>query len=189
MNAVNHLTLPADLPVPLDDGAARHLPGMRMPAIALPATDGRRIDLSKLTAPRNVIYAYPRTGAPGQPVPPEWDMVPGARGCTPQSCSFRDLHRELTALGAEIFGLSTQTTEYQREMAERNHLPFAVLSDAQFALTEALRLPTFTFEGVRLLKRLTLILRAGSIEAALYPVFPPDRSAADTLAWLQAHPL
>ena len=189
MELTPSLALPADLPAPIDDGAARHLPGMCVPTIRLMATDGRRIDPSKLTAPRSVIYAYPRTGLPDKAIPESWDMIPGARGCTPQSCSFRDHHEELAALGAEVFGLSTQTTEYQREMATRLHLPFAVLSDAQFALTEALNLPTFRFEGVRLLKRLTLIVRGGRIEAALYPVFPPDRSASDTLTWLQAHPL
>jgi peroxiredoxin len=189
MELTPSLALPTDLPAPADDGAARHLPGLRVPAIALPATDGRLIDLAALAAPRTVIYCYPRTGLPDKPIPQAWDMIPGARGCTPQSCSFRDHHRELADLGTEIFGLSTQTTEYQREMAVRLHLPFAVLSDVRFALTEALHLPTFMFEGVRLLKRLTLILRKGSVEAALYPVFPPDRSAADTLAWLGSHPL
>lgn len=181
--------LPADLPRPVDDGACRHLPGLALPAIALPSTLGGSIDLSKRAAPRSVIYAYPRTGVPDRPLPVGWDAIPGARGCTPQSCSFRDHHAELAALGAEVFGLSTQTPEYQREMAARLHLPFAVLSDAGFALTEALRLPTFTVEGMRLIKRLTLIIRGGRIEDVLYPVFPPDRSAAETLGWLRAHPL
>jgi peroxiredoxin len=176
---------PPDLPRPVDDGACDHLPGMAMPAVALPSTAGRMVDLSALPPGRTVIYAYPRTGEPGKPVPEGWDAIPGARGCTPQSCAFRDHHAELAALGAGVFGLSTQTTDYQREMAERLHLPFEVLSDADFRLTEALRLPTFEAAGMRLLKRLTLIVRDGSIEHVFYPVFPPDRSAEEVLAWLR----
>jgi peroxiredoxin len=181
--------LPANLPRPVDDGACRHLAGMRMPNVVLPSTAGRAVNLGTLSAPRTVIYCYPMTGVPGKPLPQGWDLIPGARGCTPQACSFRDHHRELTELGAEVFGLSTQTTEYQREMAERLHLPFEVLSDAQFKLCEALRLPMFEVEGMRLVKRLTLIVRNGAIEHVLYPVFPSDESAAQTISWLKANPM
>ena len=136
-----------------------------------------------------MIYCYPRTGRPGEPLPDGWDAIPGARGCTPQSCAFRDHHRELADLGAEVYGLSTQTTDYQREMAERLHLPFEVLSDARFALTDALRLPTFEVDGMRLIKRLTLIVRNQRIEHVLYPVFPPNESAAQVIDWLERHPI
>jgi peroxiredoxin len=181
--------LPEGLPVPVDDGAAAHLVGMAVPPVRLRSTLGRMVDLASLTAPRTVIYAYPMTGVPGQALPEGWDMIPGARGCTPQSCGFRDHHAELAALGAEVFGLSTQSTDYQREMSERLHLPFEVLSDAEFELSDALRLPTFTVAGMRLLKRQTLILRDRYIEHVFYPVFPPNESAAKVLGWLAAHPL
>lgn len=181
--------LPPDLPAPTDDGASRHLPGLPLPALSLPSTAGRLVNLATLPAARTVLYAYPMTGVPGVALPPGWNEIPGARGCTPQSCGFRDHHAELAGLGCEVFGLSTQTSEYQREMAGRLHLPFEVLSDAAFLLTDALRLPTFEVEGRRLVKRLTLIVRAGRIEAALYPVFPPNESAAQTLSWLRSHPL
>jgi peroxiredoxin len=185
----NPADLPPDLPRPVDDGACDHLPGLAMPAIRLPSTAGRLVDLGALAAPRTVIYGYPRTGRPGERLPDGWDAIPGARGCTPQSCGFRDHHRELAELGAEVYGLSTQTTEYQREMAQRLHLPFEVLSDARFALVEALRLPTFEVDGMRLIKRLTLIVRDGRIEHVFYPVFPPDASAAQVLDWLERHPI
>jgi peroxiredoxin len=182
-------SLPADLPVPVDDGACDHLVGMSVPAIALPSTGGRDVVLAETGRPRTVVYAYPRTGVPGEPSPDGWDMIPGARGCTPQSCAFRDHHQELLDLGAEVFGLSTQTTAFQGEMAARLHLPFEVLSDADLHLTRALRLPTFEVAGMTLIRRLTLILLAGRVEHVFYPVFPPDGSAAQTLAWLRAHPL
>lgn len=178
--------LPDDLPVPVDDGACDHLPGMRWPAIALASTAGGTVDLSRM-AGRSVVYVYPMTGRPDRPTPEGWEAIPGARGCTPQSCAFRDHHAELAALGARVFGLSVQTTEYQQEMVERLHLPFPVLSDAGFALTEALRLPTFTVESMRLIKRLTLILRDGIIEMVFYPVFPPPENAPRVVAWLAAH--
>jgi peroxiredoxin len=180
------MVLPPDLPAPDDDGAAGHLPGMVVPAIALAATNGGQVDLAAL-AGLTVVYAYPRTGRPGEALPPGWDMIPGARGCTPQSCAFRDHHAELKTLGVDhLFGLSTQDTDYQREMAERLHLPFSVLSDVDGKLTGALRLPTFTVAGMVLLKRLTLVIRDGMIEHVFYPVFPPDRSAEQVVAWLQA---
>jgi len=181
--------LPPGLPPPVDDGACDHLPGLFMPSIRLPSTAGRLVDLGALTAPRTVIYCYPMTGVPGKPLPNGWDMIPGARGCTPQACAFRDHHRELADFGAGLFGLSTQTTDYQREMAERLHLPFEVLSDAGFQLVAALRLPTFEVDGVRLVKRLTLVIRGGRIEKTFYPVFPPNASADQVVNWLKSHPL
>jgi peroxiredoxin len=182
-------SLPADLPVPVDDGACDHLVGMSVPATALPSTAGRDVALAQTGRPRTVVYAYPRTGVPGEPLPDGWDMIPGARGCTPQSCSFRDDHQELLDLGAEVFGLSTQTTAFQQEMAARLHLPFEVLSDAGLRFAKALRLPTFQVAGMTLIRRLTLILQGGRIEHVFYPVFPPDQSAAQTIAWLRAHPV
>jgi peroxiredoxin len=181
-------TLPDGLPVPVDDGACDHLVGMSMPTIALPSTAGRQVVLAETGRPRAVVYAYPRTGVPGEPLPDGWDMIPGARGCTPQTCSFRDHHQELLELGAEVFGLSTQTTAFQQEMAARLHLPFEVLSDAELRLVRALRLPTFEVAGMTLIRRLTLVLRGGRIEHVFYPVFPPDQSAAQTIDWLRAHP-
>lgn len=178
-------SLPADLPVPVDDGAARHLPGQRLPALALPSTAGRQVRLDALGAGWTVLFCYPRTGRPEEPGPPDWDAIPGARGCTPQSCSYRDHHAELRALGAEVFGVSTQTTPYQQEMAERLHLPYEVLSDAEFRLTEALALPTFEAGGMRLLKRLTLLVKAGRIDTCFYPVFPPDADAERVIGWLR----
>lgn len=179
--------LPNDLPVPADDGAANHLPGLRLPPVRLAATDGGTVDLAALPG-RTVVYAYPRTGEPDRDPPDGWDAIPGARGCTPQSCAFRDHHAELAALGARVFGLSTQDTAYQREAASRLHLPFPLLSDDALAFTHAVGLPTFDVAGTILTKRLTLLIRDGAVEHAFYPVFPPDRNAADVVAWLRAHP-
>jgi peroxiredoxin len=181
--------LPIDLPAPVDDGAADHLRGMRLPSIALPSTGNRSVALRELGEGRTVIYCYPMTGVPGVPLPDGWDLVPGARGCTPQSCNFRDRHEEFRQYGVSVYGLSTQTTEYQREMAERNHLPFEILSDSDFALCEALGLPTFQIAGRRLLKRLTMIIQEGEVEHLLYPVFPPNESADRVIDWLIEHPL
>jgi peroxiredoxin len=178
--------LPADLPVPQDDGAARHLAGQKLPALTLAATDGSRVDLAKL-AGRTVVYIYPRTGVPGRAMPEGWDAIPGARGCTPQSCSFRDHFAELKGLGvAHLYGLSTQDSEYQREAAARLKLPFPILSDKDFALTRALNLPTFEVAGMTLLKRMALVIDNGVITKVFYPVFPPDKNAAEVIAWLQA---
>ena len=180
--------LPGDLPTPVDDGACDHLAGLTLPAMALTATAGGTVDLSRRPG-RVVIYCYPRTGLPEQPPLAEgWNLTPGARGCTPQSCAFRDHHGELAALGAEVFGLSTQSTDYQRELVARLHLPFAVLSDENLNLTRALRLPTFTAGGLELIKRLTLIARHGVIEKVFYPVFPPDGNAEQVVAWLRENP-
>lgn len=175
------------IPAPADDGAARHLPDMKVPSVDLPATDGSTVNLSLLRG-RTVIYAYPRTGRPGVPNPEGWDLIPGARGCTPQSCAFRDHFAELQAAGADhIFGLSTQSPAYQHEVWERLHLPFAILSDDHLRLTKALRLPTFQTSGMTLLKRFTLIIKDGVVEYVFYPVFPPDKNASDVLNWLRSN--
>lgn len=181
--------LPPNLPQPVDDGAAAHLTGMPLPRVSLRSTAGRLVDLSSLSAPRRVIYCYPMTGVPGKPLPEGWDMIPGARGCTPQTCGFRDHHRELSQLGAEVFGLSTQAADYQLEMARRLHLPFEILSDADLSFSSALRLPAFDVDRMHLLKRLTLIASSGKIEHVFYPVFPPNESAGEVLRWLKTHPL
>jgi peroxiredoxin len=184
----NPLELPDDLPVPLDDGAARHLTGLAWPDVAVAATDGSAVNLSRLSG-RTVVYVYPRTGRPGQPTPTGWNAIPGARGCTPQSCSFRDHFNELRALGvAHVYGLSSQDSAYQREAVERLHLPFAILSDADLTLRRALRLPTFEVDGMVLLKRMALVIDDGAIVKVFYPVFPPDRSAAEVVAWLRTAP-
>ena len=174
------------IPAPRDDGGTRHLVGARMASVPLPATDGASVDLSALRG-RTVVYAYPRTGRPGVDNPDGWDMIPGARGCTPQTCSFRDHFAELKALGVRyLFGLSTQDPDYQREAAERLHLPFAILSDGQLRLTRAMNLPTFATGGMTLLKRFTLVVDDGAVVHVFYPVFPPDQSAADVLACLRS---
>ncbi len=178
--------LPDDLPIPIDDGAANHLMGLRLPDITLPATDGSSVALGALKGV-SVLYFYPRTGRPDQELPDNWNMIPGARGCTPQSCAFRDHFAELNALGvAHVFGISTQDTDYQREAATRLHLPFALLSDDRFVLAQALNLPMMSVGGMRLFRRLTLITRDGKIERIFYPVFPPDRNARDVLDTLRA---
>lgn len=179
--------LPGGPPALLDDGRCTHLAGLEVPPLPLPATDGSWVDLSAL-AGRTVLYIYPRTGRPDEAMPTDWDLIPGARGCTPQPRAFQDHHAELEAAGARVFGLSTQDTAYQQEAARRLHLPFRLLSDAQGRLTAALRLPTFEVEGQTLLRWVTLVLRDGRVEHVFFPVFPPDRNAADVLAWLAAHP-
>jgi peroxiredoxin len=190
--------LPADLPRPVDDGAADHLPGLAMPQLALPATDGStiRVDTGPPGFSRFVLYAYPMTGVPGVELPPGWDSIPGARGCTPETCGFRDHAAELASLGASVAGVSTQSTTYQQEVVSRLALPFPLLSDSSLELTSALRLPTFTIEtgplhdgqGVKtLLRRLTLVVRQGRIEKVFYPVFPPDTHVDEVLAWLAAN--
>lgn len=176
--------LPEALPAPQDDGGARHLPGRRLPSVPLPATDGGVVDLAKLRG-RTVVYVYPRTGVPGQPLPEGWDAIPGARGCTPQSCSFRDHFAELRSLGVgQVFGLSVQDSDYQREAAERLHLPFPLLSDVDRRLARAIDLPMFSVAGMTLNKRMVLMIDDGVITHVFYPVFPPDRSAAEVVAWL-----
>jgi peroxiredoxin len=182
--ADNPYELPEGLPVPTDDGASDHLPGMRLPSIPLASTAGEPVDLSALPG-KTVVYCYPMTGRPGRDLPQGWDEIPGARGCTPQSCAFRDHHGELRALGARVFGLSTQSTSYQREAVERLHLPFELLSDKDLAFATALDLPTFEAEGLVLLKRLTMIVNDGRIEKVFYPVFPPDKNAEEVVDYLE----
>lgn len=179
----NVYKLPKNLPVPVDDGACDHLRGMRVPRVPLLSTGGRWIDLALMKG-KTVLFCYPRTGHPDREPPQGWNDIPGARGCTPQACAFRDHHRELLKLGVQVFGLSTQDTDYQREAVERLHLPFELLSDAELAFAHALRLPTFEVEYMRLIKRLTLIVRDGYIEKVFYPVFPPDENPGEVMAWL-----
>jgi peroxiredoxin len=180
--------LPPGLPVPLDDGAAEHLPGCELPALVLPSTQGGTIDLAAAAreAETLVLYVYPRSGVPGEPSPDGWDAIPGARGCTPQSCAFRDHEAELHALGARVLGMSAQAPAEQLEFATREQLPFALVSDPQLQLAAALDLPTFETSGMRLYKRITLVVRDGAIAKVFYPVFPPDRNAGEVLAWLGA---
>jgi len=189
MQELTDFPLPTNLPRPADDGGANHLTGMPMPQVSLRSTSDTIVDLFNLAGQRTVLYCYPMTGVPGQALPEGWDMIPGARGCTPQACSFRKHHRELAELNVGLFGLSTQTSEYQREMVKRLHLPFECLSDAEFKLCAALHLPTFEVNNMRLLKRLTLIIRSGRIEHVFYPVFPPDESASEVMRWLLTHPI
>ena len=184
-DSVNPYVLPDDLPVPVDDGAADHLEGAEMPAISLPATSGDALDLREAARGTLVLYVYPRTGRPGEPVPEGWNDIPGARGCTPQSCAFRDNFGELRALSADVLGMSAQPLSDQTEFAERVEPPYPILSDLELALADALALPTFEVAGMRLYRRLTVVARAGRIVKAFYPVFPPDRNAADVVAWLQ----
>ena len=188
MPQTNLNQLPANLPRPKDDGGARHLKGMALPDLELPSTGNRRVNLSTVSAPRIVIYAYPMTGRPDRQLPQGWDDIPGARGCTPETCGFRDHHKDLAKLHAEVFGVSTQDTAYQQEMVKRLEVPFEVLSDERMAFARALNLPTFTVDGMTLLKRLTIVARRGRIEHVFYPVFPPDAHAEEVIAWLKQHP-
>jgi peroxiredoxin len=183
---INLNQLPDNLPVPLDDGAADHLKGLMLPKISLQSTQGKFITIGD-TRRRVVVYCYPMTGQPGVPLPEGWDEIPGARGCTPQTCAFRDHYQELQALGAEVMGLSVQSTEYQREMAERLHLPFPVVSDINYQFQKALNLPTFVTAGMTLLKRVTLIANAGLIEAVHYPIFPSHSDAEWVINYLKTH--
>jgi peroxiredoxin len=179
--------MPADLPVPQDDGAASHLPGMRMPRLDLPGTGDETIRLDALGPGRTVLYIYPLTARPGTDLPAGWDSIPGARGCTPEACGFRDHHQDLLAEGAaRVFGLSSQDTDYQREAVERLQLPFQMLADPDLRLAAELGLPTFAADGLTLYKRLTLIIRDGVIEHAFYPIFPPGEHAQQVLSWLRS---
>jgi peroxiredoxin len=181
--------LPANLPVPEDDGGADHLPGRKAPRAELAATSGETVRLDELGAGRTVIYVYPLTGRPDVDLPEGWDAIPGARGCTPEACDFRDHHEDLLEAGARrVFGLSSQDTAYQQEVVDRLRLPFAMLSDPGLSLTGALGLPTFEAGGRTLFKRLTLIVRDGVIEHVFYPIFPPNEHARQVLAWLRSQP-
>ena len=170
--------------MPVDDGAADHLPGSEVPAVALPSTLGGELDLARAARERLVVYVYPRTGTPGQPLLEGWDDIPGARGCTPQSCAFRDAQQELARHGATLIGISAQTPEEQAAFAEREHIPYPLLSDHHLGLAETMGLPTFSTSGLELYKRLTFVAEEGRVVKVFYPVFPPDRSADEVLAWL-----
>jgi len=178
--------LPTDLPIPQDDGSTNHLKGMKLPNVSLTATNGKAIKLGDIKG-KLVIYCYPMTGQPNVALPDGWDQIPGARGCTPQSCSFRDRYQELQALGAEVIGLSVQTTEYQKEMADRLHLPFPVVSDVNYEFQMALNMPTFIAAGMTLLKRVTLVANNGIIEAVHYPIFPSDSDPAWVIDYLKGN--
>jgi peroxiredoxin len=180
----DYLSLPDGLPVPEDDGAADHLVDTPVPALSMAAHDGTYVDLAQASRGLLVLFAYPRTGVPGEPLIEGWDDIPGARGCTPQNCAFRDLHAELAAAGARVLGLSAQTREEQAEFAERTGLQYRLLSDPGLDLAKALSLPTFEAGGLTLYKRLTFVAREGVVEKVFYPVFPPDRNAPEVLAWL-----
>ena len=176
-------TVPEGLPEPTDDGACDHLPGLDLPPVSLRSTSDDEVDLSTATG-TTVVYCYPLTGRPDRELPGGWDEIPGARGCTPQSCAFRDHHAEMRDLGARVFGLSTQTSPYQREAAQRLHLPFPLLSDENLDVAGTLRLPTFEADGMTLVKRVTLIVEDGEIRKVFYPVFPPGENAEEVVLWL-----
>lgn len=183
-------SVPVDLPRPVDDGAAAHLPGTAMPALTLTTSTDQQLDLSALGTGCTVLYIYPLTAQPGSDLPSGWDAIPGARGCTPEACAFRDHHEDILAAGAEaVFGLSSQLPDYQREVAERLHLPFAMVSDPTLALARALSLPTFKADGITLYARLTLVVTAGRIEHVFYPIFPTAEHAQEVLTWLRETPL
>jgi peroxiredoxin len=186
--AQSYEDLPPNLPVPEDDGAADHLPGAELPHLSLPSTAGTELDLREAADGTLVLYIYPRTGKPGEPLPPGWDDIPGARGCTPESCAFRDHAVDMEKLGARVLGLSAQSLADQHEFAERVGLPYPILSDPQLELAKALDLPTFEVAGMTLYKRITLIVRDAKIAHVFYPVFPPDRNAADVVEWLRSNP-
>jgi peroxiredoxin len=178
-------TVPGDLPVPEDDGAADHLLHARLPSVALPSTPGAPVDLAEASEQTLVLYVYPQTGTPGRPSPAGWDEVPGARGCTPENCAFRDHAQDLSSLGATVLGLSAQALEEQREFAERERIPYPLLNDSEFRLTEELGFPTFEVNGERYYRRLTLIARDGRVVKVFYPVFPPQENAGQVVAWLR----
>jgi peroxiredoxin len=180
----NLTELPKDLPIPVDDGACNHLLGKLLPSVTLSSTHGKPIDLSVISD-RVVIYCYPMMGQPNILLPDGWDQIPGARGCTPQSCAFRDHYQEISNLGAQVFGISTQSPEYQKDAAKRLHLPFELLSDQGLSFARALKLPMFETEGNQLIKRLTLITNVGKIIKVFYPIFPPNRNADEVIDWLR----
>jgi peroxiredoxin len=181
-------SLPDGLPVPKDDGAAQYLLGASMPSLQLASSAGERLDLGELARQTMILYVYPRTGVPGQPLPAGWDQIPGARGCTPQSCAFRDSVAQIAELDGAIFGLSSQDLAEQQEFAAREHIPYPLINDSSFSLAGELGLPTFEADGERYYRRLTLIARSARIVKVFYPVFPPQQNAADVIAWLNLHP-
>lgn len=182
-------SLPPDLPIPADDGAAAHLVGQPIPHLSVLSTAGRVVALDELGPGRTILYLYPLTGGPDIDLPDGWDTIPGARGCTTEACDFRDHHSDLLDAGATaVFGLSCQDSDYQREVVDRLRLPFDMLSDVELGLAEKLNLPTFHAGGRTLYKRLTLVIAGSAVQHAFYPIFPPNRHAQEVLAWLRAHP-
>jgi peroxiredoxin len=177
--------LPKDLPIPVDDGGCRHLQGMEMPSLFVHSTAAHGVNLADASRQKAVFFFYPETGKPGAPIPEDWNEIPGARGCTPQSCAFRDQYREFKKLGFDVFGVSTQNLREQMEFAKRNNLPYELLNDSDFRLTKALRLPTFEFESNTFVKRLAVVVASGRIEKVFYPVFPPDKNADEVLDYLR----
>lgn len=177
--------IPEGLPVPTDDGTCDHLEGTQLPAVTLRTTSDRDLELSNFKSP-TIIFFYPRTGEPLKPAPPDWDLIPGARGCTPQSCGFRDLYRDFQALGYQVFGASSQSSNYQKEFVSRHQIPFEIISDEGFKLTDNLKLPTFTYSGMRLIKRMAWVVNHGTIVKVFYPIFPPNENASRVLDWLRA---
>jgi peroxiredoxin len=180
--------LPSDLPRPVDDGKTDHLTGAEIPQLSLESTEGRQINLWQEFQKPAVLFIYPRAGSPLEPNknPELWDTIPGARGCTPQSCGFRDLIRDFKSLGVQVYGLSVQSPMVQKEFVSRNHISFPVLSDHEHQLTDRLNLPTFEFEGERLIKRMAFFIENSKIKKVFYPVFPPDKNAEEVLSWLKS---
>lgn len=186
----NYNNLPTDLPRPTDDGATDHLPGFKIPDLNLRATTGKDVNLSTVFQKPTVLFIYPRAGSPLEPNanPELWDSIPGARGCTPQSCGFRDLIQEFDQLQVSVYGLSIQSPRVQKEFVERNHISFPILSDENLEFTDRLKLPTFEFEGERLIKRMAFFVQDGTIQKVFYPVFPPNKNAEEVLTWLKKTP-
>lgn len=183
---INFDSLPPGLPVPVDDGACAHLLGLELPDLSIEAIDGSLVSLRDVSG-RFVIYVYPRTGGPDVEMPDDWDLIPGARGCTPQACAFRDHDAELKELDAVVWGVSAQPIQEQREFAERMHLPFPLFNDSELRLASSeLRLPTFNLGQMTLYKRVTLVAEASVIRKVFYPVFPPDQNAAEVVAYLRS---
>lgn len=183
----NFYSLPENLPVPQDDGACAHLEGILLPSLPLRTTANRTIDLAAITKSPTVLFFYPRTGRPDEAAPIGWDEIAGARGCTPQSCGYRDLYSEFQSLGVQVFGVSTQATEFQQELVQRIYLPYEIISDADFNLTNTLKLPTFIFNSIRLLKRAAWFCKDGKIKKVFYPVYPPDKNAETVLNWIKSN--
>jgi peroxiredoxin len=177
--------IPEGLPIPIDDGACNHLFKISIPEIILRTTSDRSVNLNELTKKPTIFFFYPRTGEPNKPAPADWDLIPGARGCTPQSCGFRDLNHEFQKCGFQIFGVSSQDTNYQKEFVDRNHIPFEILSDSDFELTTKMNIPTFTYNGLKLIKRMAWVVENSIITHVFYPVFPPNENASTVLSWLQ----